>query len=45
MIILMANNFITDVTEGSCRIADCRKSNSVEMIDLAVYLSRGSECF
>lgn len=39
MIMMMANYFLMDVTDGSCSIADMRGSNSVEMKDLALYLS------
>ena len=39
MIILMVNDFILDVTKGSTRIAECRQSKNVELLDLAVYLS------
>lgn len=35
----MANDFIMDVTKGSSRIAECRRSKNVELLDLAVYLS------
>ncbi|KAK8832057.1 hypothetical protein WA577_005153, partial [Blastocystis sp. JDR] len=40
MIILMANDFILDVTKGSTRIAECRQSKNVELLDLAVYLKK-----
>ena len=39
MIMMMANDFLMDVTDGSCSIADMRGSNYVEMKDLALYLS------
>ena len=35
----MANDFITDVTDGSCQLAEHRGSKTVEMKDLALYLS------
>lgn len=39
MILLMANDFIMDVTDGSCQLAEHRGSKTVEMKDLALYLS------
>ena len=42
MVILMANDFIMDVTKGASRIAECRRSKNVELLDLAVYLSGGA---
>lgn len=35
----MANDFIIDVTDGSCQLAEHRGSKTVEMKDLALYLS------
>lgn len=35
----MVNDFISDVSEGSCRIATMRDGRSVEMRDVALYLS------
>ena len=39
MVLLMANDFIIDVTDGSCQLAEHRGSKTVEMKDLALYLS------
>ena len=38
----MVHNFISDVTDGSCRLAEMRGSNKVELNDLALYLSISS---
>ena len=40
MIIMMVNNFISDVTDGSCRLADMRGSKRVDLTDLALYLKK-----
>lgn len=42
--ILLANEFIKDVTEGSCKVASLRNTEegndqTVEISDLALYLS------
>ena len=39
MIMTIANDFLTEVTDGSCLIAEMRGSSYVEMKDLALYLS------
>ena len=39
MVIMMVNNFIADVTDGSCRLAEMRGSERVDVSDLALYLS------
>lgn len=36
---MMANEFLSDVTEGSCGMANMRGSKTVEHKDLALYLS------
>ena len=39
MINTMVNNFVTDVIDGSCRLAHMRNSNEVDVQDLSLYLS------
>ena len=39
MVVMMVNSFISDVTDGSCRLAEMRGSKHVDVSDLALYLS------
>lgn len=44
LMVLLANEFIKDVTEGSCKVASLRNTEegsdqTVEVSDLALYLS------
>ena len=39
MVIMMANDFLTDVLEGSGMLAEHRGAKSIEVKDLALYLS------
>lgn len=48
--VLLANEFIKDVTEGSCKVASLRNTDegndqTVEVSDLALYLSTGRALF